>query len=161
MTLKMCYWHAIVQTKHQQRFMVNVWAGIIGNHLIGPFFFEDRLNGAMYLQFLQQSLNGLLENVPLEIRNQMWFMHDGAPPHFSNLVRQHLSNTFGCRWIGRGGPILWPPRSPDIFMGKFKEACVFDGSSHQGRPDRKNKTPFRRNSSQSGDVVSSTTRKHP
>lgn len=106
--------HAIVQTKHQHRFMVNVWAGIVGNHLIGPFFFEDRLNGGLYLQFLQQNLNGLLENVPLEIRNHMWFMHDGAPPHFSNLVRQHLSNTFGDRWIGRGGPILWPPRSPDM-----------------------------------------------
>ena len=71
--------------------MVNVWAGIIGNHLIGPFFFENTLNGAMYLQFLQENLNGLLENVPLQIRNHMYFMQDGAPPHFSVLVRQHLS----------------------------------------------------------------------
>ena len=39
---------------------------------------------------------------------------DDAPPHFSNLVRQHLSNTFGIQWIGRGGPISWPPRSPDM-----------------------------------------------
>ena len=68
----------------------------------------------MYLQFLQQNLNDLLENVPLQIKNQMRFMHDGAPQNFSNLVRQHLSNTFGNQWIGRGGPISWPPRSPDM-----------------------------------------------
>ena len=29
-------------------------------------------------------------------------------------VRQFLSVTFPNRWIGRGRPILWPPRSPNI-----------------------------------------------
>ena len=67
--------------------MAKVWPGIIGNHLIEPFLIENRLNGAMYLQFLQQNLNDLLENVPLQLKNQLWFMHDGAPPHFSNLIR--------------------------------------------------------------------------
>jgi hypothetical protein len=106
--------HALVQTRYQQRFMVNVWAGIIGNHLIGPFILEQRLNGALYLQFLEENLNILLEEVPLQIRTEMWYMHDGAPPHFDRLVRQHLTNVFGDRWIGRGGPVLWPPRSPDL-----------------------------------------------
>ena len=92
--------------------MINVWAGIIGNHLIGPFFIENRLNGAMYLQFLQQNLNDLLKNVPLQIKKSV--VHNGAPPHFSNLVLQHLSNTLGNQWIGRGGPILRSPRSPDM-----------------------------------------------
>ena len=107
--------------------MVNVWAGIIGNNLIGPFVFEERLNGEIYLQFLQQNLNNLLEDVPLDRRMQMWYMHDGAPPHFNRLVRQHLTNVFGPRWIGRGGPVLWPPRSPDLnpldfyFWGHLKE----------------------------------------
>ena len=56
--------HAIVQTKHQQQFKVNMLAGIIGNHVNGPFFIENKLNGAMYLQLLQQNLNDLLGNVP-------------------------------------------------------------------------------------------------
>lgn len=118
---------AIIQTKHQQRFMVNVWAGIIGNNLIGPFFLDDRLNGARYLHFLQQYLNELLEDVPLHIRASMWFMHDGAPPHFDRLVRQHLTAVFGQQWIGRGGPSPWPARSPDLnpldffFWGYLKE----------------------------------------
>lgn len=119
--------HAMIETRHQQRFMVNVWAGIIGSNLIGPFVLEERLNGVVYLQFLQQHLNNLLEEVPLQIRGQMWYMHDGAPPHFHGLVRQYLSNAFGNQWIGRGGPVSWPPRSPDLnpldffFWGHLKE----------------------------------------
>lgn len=106
--------HGILQTKHQRKFNVNVWAGIIGNHLIGPFVLQDRLNGERYLEFIQNDLNGLLEHVPLQTRRDMWFMHDGAPPHFSLIVRDHLNHIFHNRWIGRGGPYSWPSRSPDL-----------------------------------------------
>ncbi|KOC70412.1 hypothetical protein WH47_02915, partial [Habropoda laboriosa] len=41
------------------------------------------------------------------------FMHNGAPPHFLCAVKRFLNNTFANRWIGRGGPTAWPPRSPD------------------------------------------------
>nr|XP_022908494.1 uncharacterized protein LOC111419849 [Onthophagus taurus] len=44
----------------------------------------------------------------------MWFMHDGCPAHFSRNVRDFLDNAFRQKWIGRGGPIPWPPRSPDL-----------------------------------------------
>jgi len=44
----------------------------------------------------------------------MYYQHDGAPPHFSQVVRQHLNNKFPNRWIGRGGAQNWPPRSPDV-----------------------------------------------
>lgn len=36
--------HNIVQSWYQQQFP-NVWAGIIGDHLIGPYFLPARLNG--------------------------------------------------------------------------------------------------------------------
>lgn len=29
-------------------------------------------------------------------------------------VRQHLSETYPNKWIGRGSPVTWPPRSPDL-----------------------------------------------
>ncbi|GBM45169.1 hypothetical protein AVEN_261519-1, partial [Araneus ventricosus] len=29
-------------------------------------------------------------------------------------VRLHLNATYGQQWIGRGGPVLWPARSPDL-----------------------------------------------
>jgi hypothetical protein len=29
-------------------------------------------------------------------------------------VRRHLTRRYGQRWVGRGGPAPWPPRSPDL-----------------------------------------------
>ncbi|GFU92497.1 uncharacterized protein TNCV_4794261 [Trichonephila clavipes] len=37
-----------------------------------------------------------------------------SPTHFSISVRNHLDATCGERWICRGGPVHWPPRSPDL-----------------------------------------------
>lgn len=99
---------------HQVRYGVNVWAGIVGDHLIGPYILPDRLTGEVYLRFLQGALNDLLEDVPLLLRRRMWFMQDGAPAHFTREVREHLSQRFPNRWIGRGGPVPWPARSPDL-----------------------------------------------
>ena len=44
----------------------------------------------------------------------MYFHHDGAPAHFSRNVVNFLNERFGRQWIGRGGPVAWPARSPDL-----------------------------------------------
>lgn len=106
--------HGIVETHFQEQFSLNVWGGIIGDHLIGPFFLPGRLTGDSYRHFLQYELPLLLEDLPLLLRNQMWFMHDGAPAHFSILAREYLNEVYQNKWIGRGGPQPWPPRSPDL-----------------------------------------------
>lgn len=106
--------HAVTETNYQQQFSVNVWVGIVGDFLIGPHFLPPRLNGQEYRHFLEFTLPELLENVPLVVRRAMWFMHDGAPPHFSIVARQFLDATYGENWIGRAGPQSWPPRSPDL-----------------------------------------------
>jgi hypothetical protein len=41
-------------------------------------------------------------------------MHDGAPTHFDRVVRDHLNERFHEQWIGRGGPVSWPPTSLDL-----------------------------------------------
>ena len=74
----------------------------------------QRLNGVVYLNFLSENLPTLVDDVLLQIRHNMWFIHDGAPAHFSNNVRNHLNRTFPNKWIGCGGPIRWPARSPDL-----------------------------------------------
>ncbi|GBO08792.1 hypothetical protein AVEN_104567-1 [Araneus ventricosus] len=48
------------------------------------------------------------------MRSSMWFQHDGAPAHYSIDVRLHLYATYGQQWIGRGGSVLSPARSPDL-----------------------------------------------
>jgi len=50
---------------------VNVWCGVLGNRLIGPFVFDKNLTGNKYEAFLRHKLPGLLEDIPLMIRSQM------------------------------------------------------------------------------------------
>lgn len=129
------YWspvnpHWMQEVDHQHRWSVNVWCGIVNGYLIGPHFFEGTVNGANYLQFLQEVLPGLLEHVDLETRMKMWFQQDGAPPHYANIVRNYLDVTYPGRWIGRRGPVAWPSRSPDLtapdfYLWGFLKDCVY------------------------------------
>ncbi len=121
--------HAAVQTKSLHRFTVHVWCGILGNSLIGLHFFHGTLNAQRYLHFLQEILPELLQEVPLALRRNMYFMHDGAPPHFCAQVRGILDTIYKRRWIGRHGPIKWPPRLPhltpcDFLWGNINIWCM-------------------------------------
>ena len=80
----------------------------------GSVIIPDHLNGAAYLEFLQNTLPLLMEEIPFAIRREMWFQHDGAPAHFSLQVRAHLNRVYREKWIGREGPVAWPARSPDL-----------------------------------------------
>lgn len=96
---------------------VMVWAGILGSRIIGPFFIEGNLNGEMYLDLLTDHIIPAIENAANEQNidfEEVFFQQDGAPAHYANIVKNHLNTTFPNRWIGRGGPIAWPPRSPDL-----------------------------------------------
>jgi hypothetical protein len=70
----------------QHSFSVNVWCGVIDNKLIGPAVLPNRLTGCVYVDFLQNKLPLLLEEVPLAKRMHMVFQHDGSPAHYSHLV---------------------------------------------------------------------------
>ena len=83
------------------------------NKLVGSYFFEDdTVNGNNYLSMLQNFF--ILEVRRLHMVRSIIFQEDGAPAHFSTDVRQYLNNHFPDRWIGRGSPIRWAPRSPDL-----------------------------------------------
>lgn len=105
----------------------NMGTEIIECKLIGPFELPRRVNAEGYLHFLQNDLDGLLDDMSLETRRDMWLQHDGAPTHYALVVRRYLNSQCRNGWIGRGGTIQWPPRSPglnplDLFLwGYFKE----------------------------------------
>lgn len=69
----------------------------------------------------------MLEEVPLHLIQNMWFMHDGAPPHFALQARAILNQRFPNKWIGHGAATSWPARSPDLnpldfyFCGHLKD----------------------------------------
>lgn len=93
---------------------VNVWAGIILNQIIGPFFIDGNLNSNKYHQLLMHSIIPAIQQIVGENMNNVWFQQDGAPAHFGINVRNFLSETFPNRWIGRRGSVEWPARSPDL-----------------------------------------------
>ncbi|EZA59595.1 hypothetical protein X777_00264 [Ooceraea biroi] len=93
------YWadenpHVVRQGAFQYRWSINVWAGIIGNQVIGPYFLPPRLTGDIYRNFIMNKLPILFADVPLHIRRQLIFQHDGAPAHFSRQVREVLDAHF-------------------------------------------------------------------
>lgn len=98
----------------QVRFSLNVWAGICGDQILGPHFFNGTLNGETYLEFLRGAFEDYFDNLPLVNLNQYWFQHDGAPPHNTRAVCEYLNERFPDRWIGNNGPVRWPARSPDL-----------------------------------------------
>ena len=85
--------HETSLTNFQRRFTVNVWCGVLGNKSIGPFVFENNLTGNAYEVFLRNDLPDLLEDIPLMIRSQIYFQHDGAPPHYTLHVRDYLNES--------------------------------------------------------------------
>lgn len=105
---------ATVVSHHQVRFSLNMWAGIIGDRLVGPHVLVNRLTGQAYTNFLENTIPDVFEDTPLINHQHIHFLHDGAPAHFSLTARRYLDRRFPDRWIGRGGPIAWPPRSPDL-----------------------------------------------
>lgn len=56
--------HAIKEDHHQVRFSANVWAGLVGDQIVGPHFIEGRLTGGTYLDMLRNVIVGLLDDVP-------------------------------------------------------------------------------------------------
>ena len=72
----------------------NCWCGIVGDHVIGPYFFEGRLIGQVYANFLQNVLPQLMEDVPLHVRMNMWMQYNGAPPHYALCSRQVMNEIF-------------------------------------------------------------------
>ena len=68
----------------------------------------------------------------MAVRERMWIQHDGAPPHVSSVdVCNQLNAVFSGRWIGRGGPIPWLARSPDLslldyFLWEYLKSHVFE-----------------------------------
>ena len=96
-----------------------------------PYLLPTRLDGDLYLVFLQEVLPQLINNVPAQIRRRMWFEHGGAPAHYSLDASNTLNsgNSMDC-----GCPINWVVCSPDfsgldLFLwGHIKSLIYEDGT---------------------------------
>ncbi|KYM80430.1 hypothetical protein ALC53_09121 [Atta colombica] len=110
--LSQCMMHRILRRNHLRPYHYQR-AAIAG---ISPHFLPPRLSAQAYGEFLENDLLVLFEDVPLHNRQTLIYQHDGAPAHFSRRTKQILDARFPERWMGRGGPIIWLAKSPDLNM---------------------------------------------
>jgi hypothetical protein len=61
----------------------------------------------------------LMPTLAEEGLDDVLFQQDGAPPHFHKEVTDFLNRKIPEKYIGRGGPLTWPPRSPDLTLFYF------------------------------------------
>lgn len=115
---------------------MNMWAGIMNNRIIGPVRLVNRLDADSYMEFLLNTLPDLLEQeLTQQEMDRMIFQHDGAPAHTANATQELLHEMFPNGYIGRGGMIEWPARSPDFnpldyyLWGKLKDIVYHNGGT--------------------------------
>ena len=101
--------------KPYQKKGIMVWAGVFKDQLIGPYFFtRGTVTGEKYLYMLKEVVWPIFKVLFEDDVPHMYYQQDGAPAHYLRGVRDWLNETFGTKWIGRGGPLEWPARSPDL-----------------------------------------------
>lgn len=103
--------HFRFAVKHSRQ-GVMVWVAISPLGTIGPRFLVTTVTGRSYRYLLDHHFFPQAEE--LAGGEDYWFQHDGASVHYAETVVRDLNNRLPGRWIGRGGQIRWPPRSPDL-----------------------------------------------
>ena len=121
-----------------------VLTGMVGDLSVGPYLLPAPLTSTDCFIFLKELLSSLYDPVPQHVRHYMWFLNDGAPPHYCRYVREHLNEVFGHRWIGRRGPVSWQPRSLDLssmdfFRGSIEKFCARNTRGLRNGPGFKNR----------------------
>lgn len=72
------YWKVEEHTQNPQK--VNVWCGIMGQHLMGPLFVEGIMTGQKYRDLLETAIVPRLQELfPGDLFQRVWFQQDGAP----------------------------------------------------------------------------------
>lgn len=85
--------------------------GVTDDNLMGAYVPLKNPNGYSYLQFLRGYLTAPPENIPLEVRSEMWYIHNESPALFSKSVCQYLDATDHIQRIERRTLLAWPPQS--------------------------------------------------
>ncbi|KAJ8957744.1 hypothetical protein NQ318_017642 [Aromia moschata] len=80
------HWMRELHTQNPEK--VNVWAGIIGENIIGSFFIDGNLNGETYLALLQNNVVPTMANLyPAERNPQLpGCCQDAGGMHFEHLL---------------------------------------------------------------------------
>lgn len=104
---------ATLRSATQYRFSTNVSAGILGYHLIRPYYITS-----LSWFFCSKCFHNFWVTTRFLHRcNKQCgskYSWTGDPVQFSCNVRNHLDITFGQQWVGLGGPVRGSSQSPDL-----------------------------------------------
>ena len=106
--------HAFMECSNQKKAGVMVWAGLIKDFIIGPFFIKWKCHRASVPSATKAEGVASPASYHGEEEEFVVFQHDGASAHYETRGRAWLDGKLEDRWMGRGGPIPWPARSPDL-----------------------------------------------
>ncbi|GBM28060.1 hypothetical protein AVEN_27447-1 [Araneus ventricosus] len=67
---------------------------LMARSLGGSVFYEGTLTGQKCLELLQDVITDFVENLLMDQLRNVWFQHDGSPPHKISNVKQYLMETF-------------------------------------------------------------------
>jgi hypothetical protein len=94
----------------------NAWWSLFGRAVlvtsVGPCYPDNSVH-RFTVCFWKKSTGNAGGNSGVSQEKQ-WFQHDDAAAHFARHVQEHLTATYNSHRIGRGRPMAWPPRSPDL-----------------------------------------------
>ncbi|GBL79602.1 hypothetical protein AVEN_2961-1, partial [Araneus ventricosus] len=99
-----------VQEEERNSPKINLWCALSHDTVMWSFFFaETSVTANIYLDMLY--IYGIPQMQHLQ--QTVFFQHDRVNPHWTRMFG-FLDTAFPNRWIGRGGPIACPPRSPGL-----------------------------------------------
>ena len=105
------YLNEVLFDAYTTRCTVAVWAMMDNTGVLSFDISCQTMNGERYCAVLKDHVIPFFQWA--ENRHR-FYQQDGAPPHYSSAARAILDKNLPNRWIGRRGPIEWPPRSPDL-----------------------------------------------
>ena len=88
-------------TQYPQK--INVWAVILNDTLISPFFIDGNLNACAYKELLRNQILPRIRDITGDNFQNIWFQQGGSAGHYGREVRAYLDTQFPHRWIGRRG----------------------------------------------------------
>ena len=117
-----CYYYSEMNPHYHREIPLKqegamAWCGISSFGIIGPFFFSSTVTAKSYHHLLVHKIMPAAKK--LFGNDDFWFQQDGAPAHTSNLATKYLDKKKPEKWIGKRGPVQWPPRSPDLTPPDF------------------------------------------
>jgi len=101
-----------------------VWYNLLHNNVTDLSF----LFSFFFLFFFEATITG---NLLLQEDEDETFQQTGMPSHYNNTVCDAFNDRFRGKWMGRGDPITWPLKSPDVTpINFFLEWLCYDMFCH-------------------------------